>query len=248
MRVVGAIAMREIKSQRASMMYGYAWVLIDLALSILGLLILRVVIKGFTPLGVPPATFILSGMLPWTMFSALYHQQGNAINKGAALRAFPVITTLDCAIGVSIYTFVTYSIVLVASTTVSSIIEQVPFPHFPLGIMLIVFGMWLLGVGFGFVFMLLSYVWSPITNFLAVALRMMVFLSSVIMPITKFPAQYWPYLTWNPLLHAEELLRQYWFPSYVSPVGKPIVIIAWAFGLLAFGLVCERYVRTRYAK
>jgi len=67
----------------------------------------------------------------------------------------------------------------------------------------------------------------------------------VIFQITMFPATIWPYLTWNPLLHVEELLRTYWFYSYHTPVGSPSYVAECLFGMVFFGLLLERYARRR---
>lgn len=245
LRVIGAVAMREINSQQASLAYGYAWAIVDVGLSVLGLLIIKLVIRAFNPPGLPPATYILSGSLPWFMFSSLYGQGGTAIRRNRNLLSFPIVSELDLIIGSSIQRAMTYAIALIVATTISSVWEQSPFPRLPLGIMLLVLACWILGTSFGMVMMLLDQVYAPASKFLGVVLRFGLLLSGVFIPITRFPTYIWPYLTWNPMLHVEELLRQYWFANYVSPVGDPNVVIEWVVGLTAFGLLCEKYTRSR---
>lgn len=245
LRVIGAIAMREINAQQASLMYGYVWALIDAGLSVLGLLVMKLVLRAFNPPGLPAATFILSGALPWFLFVNLYNSPGSAIARNRKLLSFPGVTELDLVIGSSIQTAITYTIMLVITTTISSVIEQSPFPRFPLGIMLLLIVVWLMGIAFGMILMPLNRLYPPISKFISFVLRFGLFLSSVFFPLTRFPSYIWPYLTWNPMLHVEELLRQYWFASYVSPVASPMFIAEWVLGLLAFGLLCERYSRER---
>lgn len=247
MRVIGVVAMREINSQQATLMYGYVWALIDCLLSVLGLVILRVLIRAFSFGNFPPATYVLTGALPWFMFAALFGQTGAAIAKGRRLRAFPMVTELDLVIGVGIQTFITYMVTYVVATTVSSIIENSPFPRLPFNIMVLIVATWLMGISFGYVLLLLSRTYAPMSKLVRFILRFAAFLTGIYIPITRFPTYIWPYLDWNPMLHVEELLRQYWFYGYTSPVGNPVVIIYWVIGLMAFGLICERYMRLRMA-
>jgi len=245
LRVIGAVTMREISAQQAHLMYGYVWALVDTLLTILGFLILRLVLRGFQTPGMPPATYLLTGALPWFMFMALLSVPEAAIKRNKKLLSLPVVTELDLVIGASVQVFMTYTIVFVLATTVSSVWEQSPFPREPLGIMLLFLAIWVIGVSLGLILIPLDRTYPPAHKFVSFILRFGLFVSSVFLSISKFPTYDWPYLTWNPMLHVEELLRQYWFASYVSPVGRPSVIIEWSVILFTLGLVCERYARTR---
>jgi capsular polysaccharide transport system permease protein len=61
--------------------------------------------------------------------------------------------------------------------------------------------------------------------------------------ITMFPSTYWPYFTWNPVLHCSEMIRDAWFTAYTSPVASPLYVFYWLIGLLLLGLSLERYQR-----
>jgi len=245
LRVIGVIGIREINAQQASLMYGYAWALVDAALSVLGLLVMKLVLKAFNPPGLPPATFILSGALPWFMWASLYAMPGGAIQRNKRLLSLPVVTELDLVLGASLQIMITYSVTLVLTTTISSYIEQAPFPRFPLGILLLLLAIWVMGVSFGLFLMLVTRVYAPASKFIQFFLRFALFLSGVFIPITRFPSYVWPYLTWMPMLHVEELIRQYWFYNYVSPVGNAFYLGECVLGMAAFGLLCERYARRR---
>jgi capsular polysaccharide transport system permease protein len=245
LRVIGAIAIREINGQETGLMYGYAWALVDTALGVVGLLMIKLVLRGFNTPGMPPATFILSAIMPFGMFSGLYGSTEGAIRRHRKIRSFPIVTELDCVLGSSVQVMITRTVVLVVAVTISSILEQAEFPVFFLGVLLILLAMWSMGISFGLVLMLVYRIYPPAAMFISVALRPMMILSSVFIPITKFPGYTWKYLTWNPLLHAEELLHGYWFRDYHSPVASASYLIECVIAMAVFGLLCERYARAR---
>jgi capsular polysaccharide transport system permease protein len=218
---------------------------VDTGLAVLGLLVMKLVLRGFNPPGLPPATFILSGALPWFMFTHMYNLPTAVISKNKKLLSLPIVTELDLVFAAAIQSFITYTIMLIITTTISSYYEDCPFPRLPIGVMILVITCCLIGLGLGFVFLLLNRIYPPASKFIGFFLRFGLFLSGVYLPLTRFPSYVWPYLTWNPMLQVEELLRQYWFYTYISPVGNPLRIAEWVLGLLAFGLLCERYTRVR---
>jgi capsular polysaccharide transport system permease protein len=103
----------------------------------------------------------------------------------------------------------------------------------------------LLGISLGLILMTLSRLYGPAGKFIGFFMRFGMVFSGVIIQITIFPPVIWPYLTWNPVLHVEELLRTYWLYNYHSPVASPAYVMKCLAGLALFGLLLERYVRRR---
>jgi ABC-type polysaccharide/polyol phosphate export permease len=50
-------------------------------------------------------------------------------------------------------------------------------------------------------------------------------------------------MTWNPILHINELMKTYWFQNYNTPIGSPAYVMAWILGLGFVGLSLERFIR-----
>ncbi len=244
-QVIRALAIRDIQSQQSNLAYGYGWVFFDAVSAFAGLLILRIAIKGFNRPGIPIIMFLISGLLPWLMFNASYRVPEGAIKRGKSLLLLPVVTELDLVIASALRTFITFTILFVVFATIDSFYEDVPFPRFPLGIGLLFVCMALMGVSFGFMLMVLNRLYAPAGKFVGFFLRFATIFSGVIFQVTMFPPTIWPYLTWNPLLHVEELLRTYWFYSYHTPVGSPLFVAECLFVMVFFGLLLERYARRR---
>ena len=59
-------------------------------------------------------------------------------------------------------------------------------------------------------------------------------------PLHSIPKEYWPYLLWNPIVHAVELSREAVMPGYVSE-GVSIEYLAFTTLLMLFvGLACYK--------
>jgi capsular polysaccharide transport system permease protein len=243
---ISAISIREMQLQQATLMYGYAWALLDAVLSVGGLILIKVLLKGFGGMpGLQPMTFVLTGALPWFMFAALWHATSGTIKKHQKLLSFPGVTPLDIVFGAALQTLRTYGVVFLLTTTVTSAVEGVPFPRFPMGVILIFLSAWLMGVFLGLIFLPLTRLYPPAMKFISFPFRMGLFVSSVFFMITEFPSYVWPYMVWNPMLHVGELMRTYWFQAYNTPVGRPLYVAECLLGMGALGLLLERYARWR---
>lgn len=245
LRVISALTIREVNAQQQNLMYGYAWALIDVALTIGAMLVLKLAIKAFNPPGMPPAVFIVIGAIPWYLFQHGYDAPQRAITRNRRLLTFPIVTELDIILAAEVQLLVLYGIMFVICSTIASAFEQSPMPRVPIAIILLFLAAWLVGVFFGLMILPLQRIYPPISKFISFFLRPGMILSGVFIPISIFPEHFWPYLTWNPMLHVEELIKTYWFNTYHSPVGQSTYLVECLVGMAVTALLCERYVRWR---
>ncbi|HEX3431038.1 MAG TPA: hypothetical protein VHT03_09135 [Rhizomicrobium sp.] len=244
LRVIHALALREMSSQQANLAYGFGWVFFDAFLGFASLMIMKFAIRGFNRPGVPPVTFLVSGLIPWMLFQSTYGLHAGTIGRGKNLLQLPIITELDLVLGSALRVLVVYTILFVALATLAGFYEDVA-PRFPLGVVLLFFNMSLMGVGFGFILLALSRLYAPAAKFTGFFLRFAMIISGVIFSLSMFPPTVWPYLLWNPLLHEEELLRAYWLTNYQTPQVSVLYLTECALGIAFFGLLLERYMRRR---
>ncbi len=246
MRVIKALVIREMQTQQATLAYGLGWVFFDALLAFGSLLIMKLAIRGWSAAaGMPPITFLVSGLLPWQMFTSSYNLPSGAIQKGQSLLQLPIITELDLVLAASLRNFAIHTVLFIVLAICAGFYDGTAFPRFPLGIILLFIAMALIGMGFGLILMILTRLYAPAGKFIGFFMRFSMIFSGVIFQITMFPPTIWPYLTWNPLLHVEELLRTYWFYTYHSPIGSPAYVAEALIGMLFFGLLLERYARRR---
>lgn len=246
LRVIHALTLREMQSQQTNLAYGFGWVFFDAFLAFAGLLIMKLAIRGWSNSGgMPPVTFLVSGLVPWLMFTSCYSLPGGAVGKGKPLLLLPIVTELDLILAATLRNFATYAILFVVLALCAKWYDDTTFPRFPLGIVLLFIAMAAMGTALGLLLMVLTRLYPPAGKFTGFFLRFGMIFSGVIFQITMFPETVWPYLSWNPILHIEELMRTYWFYSYHSPIASPTYVAETLLGMSFFGLLLERYARRR---
>jgi capsular polysaccharide transport system permease protein len=245
LRVVKALTVREMQSSNSSYVYGYAWALAEVCISVTALTVLKVFIHALSPPDMPPVLFILLGAIPWFTFHHTASGMFLIVSQRKKMLLLPQVTPIDLMLAKAITVLCTYGSIFFVALIGSDYFEHGGLPRSMAGLVLIYLLSWILGIAFGMIIMPLARVFPPTLKLLAVVWRFGLIGSGVYFTITSIPALYWGYLTWNPMLHVSELMRTYWFNSYQTPVGKPIYVLACTFGLLIFGLLLERYVRLR---
>ncbi len=241
--VIVALTIRELQSLQKSYNYGFAWALLE-PIMFIGIVRLgKSFFGGLTPPNMPPTTFIVLGIVPFYLYvaavSVVYKSGGTQSN----LLQFPRITPVDVAIALALRDFCIYFTLFCVFVVPASIYEHAWPPENGLKVALAFIAFWMLGVALGFVIGAANRVFPPVRQFFSyynLANRM---IGGMLFVITMIPSLYWPYLTWNPVLHCSEMVRDGWFATYTSPIASPSYVMLWILGLLLLGLSLERFER-----
>lgn len=243
--ILSALTLRQIANQNSKMSYGYAWALVEVVLSLAFLSLIKVVIRGFTPPGIPPLTFLVTGLLPWMTFLNTLMSTETIIARNKSLLRIPGVAPLDIVLANALQIFCTYGLVYLATAIVCGYFEGAGFPVFPAGLVVNFIASSILGTSVGLVMMPLIRVLPLSASLIHPFLRLGMLFGGVFLTISTWPSYYWPYLTWNPMLHVMELDRTYWFRVYQTPVGSMTYLLKCIVGVGFFGLLIERYARRR---
>lgn len=241
-RVWKALTIRHMQGQAKSK-YGYVWLFLEPLIYILGFRLMRRAFGGAgLTAGMTPLMFYLTGILPlYACFDGIGSYR--MLSRPARLTAMSRITQADVAIAAGISSFATYFFLFWTAAVLVSIYEGAWPPQNVITINLALIGSWIIGLAAGFALTGIYRFFPPIASVLRYALLALRMLSGFFFCITQVPEQYWPYLTWNPLLHVTELIRDAWFESYVSPIASPAYVAECALALLLLGLAVQRYMR-----
>ena len=116
-------------------------------------------------------------------------------------------------------------------------------PANPLQVLMAYWSCGLIGSGLALIISSISRIVPAVNNLVLPIRRLGHFVSGVLVTGADTPTSFLPYMTWNPLFHALELMREAWWPAYVSPIADAWYVFRCLFFLFAFGLILERATR-----
>lgn len=241
--VIVALAIRDLQSLMKSYNYGFAWALLEPIMFIGIMRVMRSAFKGLTPPDMPPTTFLIVGIIPFYLYMSAVGSVSKAIGGQDNMLQIPRITPIDLAISSALSDFCIYVTIYALFLIPVSIYDQVFPPENGLKVVLVVITMWVMGVALGLVVGTAARVFPPVKQFVSYYNLINRMAGGMLFVITMIPSAYWPYLTWNPLLHCSEMIRDGWFVTYTSPVADPMYVFLCILGLLLLGLSLERYQR-----
>jgi capsular polysaccharide transport system permease protein len=104
---------------------------------------------------------------------------------------------------------------------------------------------WLLGVGIGSINAVLGVIVKSWSTIYSMVTRPLYLLSGVFFMVERMPPPFGTYLGYNPVLHAIELCRSGFYPSYGQYTISVSYLALWSFGSIAVGFSMERLLRRR---
>jgi capsular polysaccharide transport system permease protein len=243
LNVLRTLAIHNLQGQMKTYNYGFAWVLLEPIMFIAAFrLVRRLLSGGTTTAGMTPLMFYVLGVLPlYFCFDGFKNYA--VLARPSTLLSFPRVTRSDVAIAGGIASFAVYFLLFWLIAVPVSIYEGVWPPQNLIPIVFAIIASWVIGMAAGFALSGLFQVFPPLKQFISYVVFGFRMISGFFFCIVMIPVAYWPYLTWNPLLHITELVRDSWFESYVSPIASPMFIVECAVGMLLLGLSVERYMR-----
>ena len=218
--VVFAIFIREMITRFSSYTFGNIWLILEPLL----MMVLFIAIFGARGRGaygfVEPPVFIFSAFLTFRLlWNYTMKKMVSAKGGTQGMLEYRQIRLFDIFMARSI---VEAGIFLVVGLIIALGLTWMgydPWPDDLLHVLGYCFILWLFAAFFGILACMVGSFARELEKLISMMTMPLMLLSAVIFPMTIVPPQYWPYLTWNPLLHAMELIREAWFAAYDSPVA-----------------------------
>ncbi|MBM95378.1 MAG: ABC transporter [Oceanospirillaceae bacterium] len=246
---VSALMIRELKTRFGSSRLGYFWAVAEPALQASIIAVLFTIIGRTSLSGVPVALFLIVGILPFRGFFKIAVQLSAAIKSNKALFCYRQVLPIDPFITRLLIETATYVIVYIVLFLIMGWVGFSVVPEKPLELAMVNLIMFAMASGYGLVLCSSALYYEDTTKIVSLITQPLFFLSGVFFAITMVPAQYWHYLTWNPLLHITEISRDAMFSSYETPVGDwgyiiTITICLWGLGLSLYWVNRQRFIAT----
>ncbi len=247
-RVLNALILREISARFGHTYFGYVWALLNPSAGVLVLYTIFTFAGRFSPPDMPLLMYVVTGYLTWQAFSSTYDRTQSAISQGQALLHFPQVTGLDILISRAGLEIMTYTVILGLFTAIGALMDPNALPHDPRRALLLFWIAGLYGAAIGTIVGALTPLMRSLNNVLSPILRLGFFTSGIFFTARQLPSWALPYLSWNPMFHVIEGVRQFWFPSYISPLYETSHVAGVLIGGLIIALLAERRSRRWFGR
>lgn len=236
-----ALFLREVLSRLFGGRASWFWLLAEPVFHVSYVTVLFSVVRVRQVGGIHTALWVACGMLTFFMFRRVGVQSSNALSANQVLFSYRQVKPVDTVL---VRAFVEGFIMLfvMASMLLLLYLFGVPLvPKDPLTVAKSLFGMGIIGLGYGLLSSVLKKLVPETGRILNFVMMPMYLVSGVIFPISMVPQPYREWLMFNPVAHGLEATRLGFAPYYhaVPELSIPYLYF-WALGLLFLGLALHR--------
>ena len=236
-RVLVALLLREIRTRFGRLKLGYLWAFLEPALHT-GVLYFLWSLRGNTQLeGMPLLVFLLTGFIPFFLFSQTYSRVANSIQGNKGLLEHRHVVLLDAVIARSVLEFMTKLLVLAIYVVALALAGYEIDLGTPLDLAAGLVLLWGIGTGLGLMVQSFVPIFQSLNQIMTAVMRLLYLSSGVLFPISILPPSALEYALLNPIAHLIQIVRFSFVTA--SPVEGANLIFPGAvcLGMLAAGLL-----------
>lgn len=246
LRVIGALVLRETMTRYGEHKIGFVWAFLEPMMLVMIVSSIFISMGTNIPGGMPIATFMITGFVPFTIFRDTMQQLQGAISSNISLMAFPQVTTFDVIVARALLEVAVlmsvFGILLLGAGALGFDIRV----EDPLRVFAACGLLWVLGLGLGFIFASITPIFPSVRQVSSAVLGRPLFLSSgLFYTADTLPSELREWLLYNPILHLIELVRSAYFVEFESRYASWTYVSFWCFGVLAFGLLVHQAMRRK---
>ena len=252
--VVFALFFRELKTRFGPYRLGLAWAFLEPMSFVFILSAIRSIARTGSFLGgelhtIPFPIFFLLGYVPYQLFSKMLSQSAQAIKANQGLFNYRQVRPIDAIMARALLE------ILIIGSVILLFMAAFRWFGFMVNIdsvfqFIVVFLLLaLFSVGIGLVVCVGQLRFPELGKIVPIITRPLFFISGVFFSLNDIPEKYHYLLTWNPLLHAIELIRNACYTSFGAEAVsiQPLAVMALVmlfFGLALYRLDWKRMVAT----
>ena len=211
--VIFALFVREIRTGFNDKL-GLSWAVVSPIAFIFMLSFVRDRLGGGLTHSIPTFVFMAYGMIFIQTFLQTLSACSNSIKKNQSLFAFRQVKPISAVLAAGIFELLVKVFVIMGILFVMFLMGIEIKIDDPLMLLIYTVSLWWLATMLGMLFALGIMYIPEVNKIQGLLTRPLFFLSGVFFSIQDIPREYWPYLNWNPILHAIELSRYAAYTSY----------------------------------
>ena len=211
--VIFALFLRELQS-KFNDKFGLGWAFLEPFAFIFALSYLRGLISGDDIHSIPLFLFMMIGMVGLQSLTTCLQSVSTSVRRNKPLYAFRQVQPISAILTAGFLEF-SVKVVVVALLCLALYLMGETFTvNDPLLLISLFLLLWVFSISIGMIFAIAAAFVPEVDKIKSMLTRPLMFISCVFFSLQDLPEEYWPYLTWNPLVHFNELARYACFESY----------------------------------
>ena len=241
--VVFTIFIREIRARFGRYAQGYIWALLEPLVFVIVLIFLRTKIAVSPIASLPPSLFFTSGVLPLLLFRNIVISGISSVESNVGLFNYQRVKPADIFVARLLMEVMIFAIVsLLVFPAMHATGVKFSYNNI-LQTLAVLTLLLMLASGLGLILTVLGPIWAETSKVVPMLLRPLMFISGCVFSISALPPAMRVYFTWNPVLHAIELLRGAAFSGYTPKEVSWMYLSSFSLITFALGLSVYRIFR-----
>ncbi len=239
-RVISALTLRETRSRYGNSKLGFFWALFEPFAHIIVFIGIFSALGRASPIGESMGLFILTGIVPWLLYSNIVSKVMAGLAANKALLGYPQVMPIDITISRVILEVATLLLVMLfflglavylgVSIRIDSFLQMMS----AVGLII------LLATGIGLINAAIIPHYPSYQNIYSAFSRPLYFISGVFFTADFLSSEAYAMVQYNPLIHLVEWFRSGFYTSFNSNLYEPNYAISVCLGVFVIGLIAER--------
>mgnify|MGYP002014371258 CR=1 FL=1 len=234
--VVDGLVYRELKTRVSTAKFGVIGVFIEPLGQIFMFLLLFSLIRGNNRGSLDIILYLASGICLFSVFSDIGIRSANAMIANEALFFYRRVKPIDTVIARTIVETGLYSIVFITIIIGCYLLREEIILNDITLLILSCFGLVIYSLGLGIFLMVSAHVYPIVLQLIPIVMRPLWFISGVVISLNSLPQWLRPYISWNPVLQAIELVRHAFSTNYVIRSDEVSLLYLWQCALISLCL------------
>lgn len=211
--VIFALYLRELQS-RFNDRLGFTWAFFEPFVFIFAFSFLRGLLQNNDAHGVPLLVFMMIGMVGIQSFITALNATAQSITKNKPLYAFRQVQPIASVVTALFFEFIVKCGVITLLIVSLFILDALFVVDNPILLLSMFVVLWIFTFAVGLIFAIIETYVPELSKLRSMFTRPMFFISCVFFSLQDIPETFWPWLTWNPIVHIIELARYACFSEY----------------------------------
>jgi len=239
-RVISALTLRETRSRYGNRKLGFFWAFFEPLAHVGVFVAIFSSMSRTSPIGDNIGLFILTGIIPFQLFSNIVNNIMSGLTVNKALLGYPQVMPLDIIISRVVIEFVSIALVfivcLIFASSYGITIKIDNFIQMMEAVVLVV----LIATGVGMINLSITLSMPSYSNIYAALSRPLYFMSGIFFTMDFLSPEALTYLSYNPLLNIVEWFRSGFYTSFDSSLYDKEYTVTFSLVIFFIGLLIER--------